>query len=201
MMTYQVSDSEKDQAEKAMRWFNHCLKVLEQSEEHLNLIYNPFKKENNISADEIFKIRAALRRYRDKVVENFNRFKKVAFKCYVIMQPFTSDTQTEKLLKSFVASIEDVETQVNRFVELFSNLKSEDFVKGVVTAIENIKKEISQLEQIVEDRMKDHLQTNILARNWVDNVSNELQEKVEKKSPLVMQLVEERMKMFDEPQN
>jgi hypothetical protein len=199
MMSYQVSDGEKDQAEKAMRWFNHCIKVLEQSEEHLNLMYNPFKKDPNISPEEIFKIRAALRRYRDKVVENFNKFKKVAFKCYVIMQPFTSDTQTEKLLKSFVSSIEDVETQVNRLVELFSNLKSEDFAKGVVAAIENIKKETAQVEQIINERMKDHLQTNILARNWVDSVSNELQEKVEKKSPLVMQLVEDRMKMSDEP--
>lgn len=201
MMTYQVSDAEKDQAEKAMRWFNHCMKVLENSEEHLNLIYNPFKKNSDINAEQVFKIRSALRRYRDKVVENFNNFKRVAFKCYALMQPFTSDTQTEKLLKSFVSAIEDIETQVNRFVELFSNLKSDDFTKAIVPAIDNIKKEIAQLEQIIEDRIKDHLQTNVLARNWVDNVSDELQEKVEKKSPLVMRLVEDRMKMLEEPEN
>jgi hypothetical protein len=198
MMTYQISDPEKDQAEKAMRWFNHCLKRLEQCDEHLNLIYNPFKKHPDITPEKIFKRRAMLRTYRDKVVENFNNFKKAAFKAYVIMQPFTSDTQTEKLMKSFVSSIEDIEIQVNRFVDLFSDLKSEDFSKGIVTAIENIKKEIVQLEQIVDERVKDHLQTNILARNWVDSVSNELQEKVEKNSPLVMQLVEDRMKMLDE---
>lgn len=201
MMTYQVSDTEKDQAEKAMRWFNHCIKVLESSEEHLNLIYNPFKKNSDINPEQVFKIRAALRRYRDKVVENFNQFKKVAFKCYVLMQPFTSDTQTEKLIKSFVTAIEDIETQVNRFVELFSNLKSDDFTKAIVPAIDNIKKEIAQLEQIVEDRIKNHLQTNVLARNWVDSVSDELQEKVEKKSPLVMRLVEDRMKIVEEPEN
>lgn len=201
MMTYKVSDSEKDQAEKAIRWFNHCVKVLEQCEEHLNLIYNPFKKNENISSNDIFKIRAALRRYRDKVVDNFNKFKKISFKCYVIIQQFTSDTQTEKLLKSFVTSIEDIETQVNRFIDLFSNLKSDEFVKGIIVAIENIKKETAQLKQIIDDRIKDHLQTNILARNWVDSVSVELQEKVEKKSPLVMQLVEERMKMSDESTN
>ena len=201
MMTYQVSDAEKDQAEKAMRWFNHCVKVLENCEEHLNLIYNPFKKNSDIKPEQVFKIRAALRRYRDKVVENFNNFKKVSFKCYVLMQPFTSDTQTEKLVKSFVSAIEDIETQVNRFIELFSNLKSEDFPKAIVPAVDNIKKEIAQLEQIIEDRIKDHLQTNVLARNWVDNVSDELQEKVEKKSPLVMQLVEDRMKILEEPEN
>ena len=196
MLTYQISDSEKDQAEKAIRWFNHCQKILEQCEEHLNLMYNPFKKDNSITPDKIFTIRAALRRYRDKVVENFNNFKKIAFKCYSIMQPFTSDTQTEKLLKSFVSSVEDIETQVNRFVELFSNLQSEDFSKGIVSAIDNIKKESAKLEQIIEERIKNHIQTNILNKNWIDGVSNELQEKVEKKSPLVMQLVEERQDLL-----
>jgi len=198
MLTYQISDSEKERAEKAMRWFNHCLKIVEQCDKHLNLIYNPFKKSPDTTPEVIFKHRAMLRRYRDKVVNNFNKFKKAAFKAYVIMQPFTSDTQTEKLLKSFVASIEDIEIQVNRFVDLFDNLQSEDFSKGVITAIDNIKKEIVQLEQIVNERVKNHLQTNILARNWVDSISNELQEKVEKKSPLVMQLVEDRVKMRDE---
>lgn len=201
MMTYQISDNEKERAEKAMRWFNHCLKLLEQCDEHLNLLYNPFKKSPDITVEKIFERRAMLRTYRDKVVDNFNKFKKAAFKAYVIMQPFTSDTQTEKLMKSFVSSIEDIEIQVNRFVDLFGNLKLEDFSKAVVTGIENIKKEIVQLEQIVDERVKDHLQTNILARNWVDNVSNELQEKVEKKSPLVMQLVEDRMKLLNDPNN
>lgn len=192
MMTFTISDTEKDQAEKALRWFDYCLKLLKQCDEHLNLIFNPFKKDDNISSEKIFKIRAALRGYRDKVVDNFNDFKKSAFKSYVIMQPFTSDTQTEKLVKSFVNSIEDLEVQVNRFVDLFSDLKSEDFAKAIVSAIENIKKEIIKIEQIIDERIKNHLRTNILARNWISGVSDELQEKVEKKSPLVMQLVEER---------
>lgn len=194
MMSYRVSENEKEQAQKAIRWLNHSLKILDQCDEHLNLIYNPFKKGQEIPADKIFARRATLRLYRDKVVENFNNFKKIAFKSYTIMQTFASDTQVEKLLKSFVTSIEDIETQVNRFVDLFSNLKSDEFTKVVVIAIEHIKKEIAQLKQIVNDRILTHLQTNILARNWVDNVSEELQEKVEKKSPLIMQLVEQRNK-------
>ena len=198
MMSYQISDTEKEQAERAIRWFNFCVKKMSQCEEHLNLIYNPFKKKTDIPSQDIFKIRAALRLYRDQVVENFNEFKKIAFKCYVMVQPFMSDTQTEKLMKSFVSGIEDIEIQVNRFVDLFSNLKTTEFVVGITTAIENIKKELAQLEQIVDERIKKHFQNNILARNWVDNVSSELQEKVEKKSPLVMRLMEERMEM--EPQ-
>lgn len=192
MLTYQVSDDEKDQAQKAMRWFNFCLKQLEQCKDHLNLIYNPFKDGENISPDKIFEIRATLRRYRDKVIENFNLLKKIAFKAYATMQPFTSDTQTEKILKSYVAVIENLETQVNRFADLFANLKSEEFTKGVISGIDNIMKEIAQLDQLINERMKTHIQTNILAKGWVDSVSESLQEQVEKKSPLVMRLHQDR---------
>lgn len=197
MMTYSVSDAEKDQAMKALRWFDYCLKLAETAQDHLNLIYDPFKKNNDIPSAQIFKIRATLREYRDKVIDNFNNFKKVSFKCYMIIQPFMSDTQMEKLIKSFVTCVESIETQVNRFVDLFANLKSEDLTKGVVSAIENIKKEIAQLKQIIEERIKKHIQENILARNWVDNISEELQEKVEKKSPLIMQLMEDRMNLIN----
>lgn len=193
-MSYQVSDKEKLQAEKALRWLEFCLKILKQSSDHLNLIYNPFKKNSSLPADRVFKYRAALRRYRDKVVDNFNNFKKVSFKCYVLLQPFTSDTQIEKLLKSFVMAIDDIEKQVNRFIDLFSDLKSPEFAKAVVSGIDNIKKEVVQLEQIIEDRMKNHIRNNILARNWVDTISQELQDKVERKIPLVIQLVQEREK-------
>jgi len=196
MMSYHVSDEEKDQAMKAIRWFDFCTTQLDKCDEHLNLLYNPFKKNSEVSPDDIFKVRSVLRIYRDKVVENFNYFKRISFKCYAIMQAFTSDTQIDKQLKAFVDAIEDIEIQVNRFVDLFNNLKMDDFAKTIVTAIENIKKEIAQLEEIINERIKSYIKDHILARNWVDSVSEELQKKIEKKSPLTLQLVEERAKMM-----
>ena len=44
-------------------------------------------------------------------------------------------------------------------------------------------------------RIKDHLQTNILAKSWVNSVSNQLQKTVEKKKPLILDLYN---KMQDE---
>ena len=191
-ITYDVSEEEKEKADKALTWFGYLNDSLKQSTEHLNLIYNPFKKNSTISPDLVFKRRAALRRYRDQVAKNFNKFKKIAFKCFVLLQPFASDTQTTKLIKALVMSIGDIEKQVNKFIELFSDLKSENFAQAVVKAIENIKKESEQLEQIIDDRIKDHLQNNILARSWVDSISQDLQEKVERKTPFITRLVEER---------
>jgi len=191
-LTYEVPSEEKDKAEKVLMAFDILVQKLKACEDHLDLIYTPFKSNSNITPEQIYKVRAALRRYRDKVVDNFNLFKRIAFRCFVMMQPFASDTQIIKFNKSFVLAIGDIEKQVNRFVDLFSNLDEKDFAAIVVKSIENIKKETAQLTQIIEDRIKAYIESNILAVNWVDSVSNDLQEKVEKRVPLTIRLVEER---------
>lgn len=196
-MSYEVPSEEKDKASKAIRHFQHLLKIMKACDEHLELMHTPFKDNSDLSADQAYSARAALRRYRDKVIDNFNIFKRQAFKCFVLLQPFSIDTQFVKLNKSFVLSISDIEKQVNKFAELFSNVEAKAFAQNTITAIENIKKEMAKLLQVVEERIIEHIQTNILARNWVDNVSNELQEKVEDKIPLAIEMVNERRKMLE----
>src|SRR5258708_4773506 len=169
-LSYEVPDEEKVRATKIILYFDHLLKILNFCDDHLTLIYTPFKDNPGISPEQTFKARAALRRYRDKVADNFNTFKRQAFKCFLLLQPFSIDTQIVKLSKSFVMSINDIEKQVNRFIDLFSNLQSKDFGPGVVKGAEGIKKEIAQVKQIIEDRIKSHVQNNILARSWVDVV-------------------------------
>ena len=191
-MTYTVPQEEKDKAVKIIMFFEHLLKILKFSDGHLDLLYTPFKDNQTITQDQIFKVRAALRRYRDKVADNFNIVKRQSFKCFALLQPFSFDTQILKITKSFTLAVEDLQKQVNRFIEIFDNLKSKDFAPTIVKAIDNIKKEIAQLEQIIEDRVISHIRENILARNWVDDVSDEIQEKIEKKVPQSIELVEER---------
>jgi dGTP triphosphohydrolase len=200
-MSYEVPSEEKDRATKIVLYFQHLIKIADFCNEHLDLIYTPFKDNPEISPEQVFKARAALRRYRDKVADNFNIFKRQAFKCFTLLQPFSVDTQIVKLTKSFVLSIDDIEKQVNRFIELFSNLESKEFGQSIVKGVDNIKKELAQLKQIIEDRIINHVQDNILARNWVDVVSNELQQKVEKKIPLSIELVNERNKKLEDSKN
>jgi uncharacterized protein (UPF0335 family) len=191
-MTYDITDAEKAQAEKALLTFNICLKLLTIALDHLNIMAVPFKDHPDISSEQLIKFRAALRRYRDKCIENFNTFKIAAFKCITLMQPFSNDTQTAKLLKSFISSIEDIEKQVNVFADLFNNLKSKDFVTQAVQKMETIKKEVNQLEEIIDDRIKSHIQTDILGKSWVNDISNELEMKIERKTPLLIDLDRER---------
>lgn len=200
-MSYEVSDDEKSRAEKLMMAIDFTIKSLRSCDDHLNIMYTPFTNNPNVSTEDVFKYRDALRRYRDEAVKNFNEFKKIAFRCYVLMNKFTPDTQVVKLIKSFTMSISDIEKQVNIFAEAFDDLQAKDFVVILTKCINNIKKEVSQFKQILEDRIKTHIQDNILARNWVDTVSNTLQEKIEEKIPFTVQLVKERNESINNENN
>lgn len=200
-MSYDVSDAEKSQAEKALMTFDYALKLLKTSKDHLNIMAIPFKNNPDISTEQIIKYRAALRRFRDRSVENFNNFKITSFKCITLMQMFSSDTQTVKIMKSFISSIDDIEKQVNQFVALFDKLESNSFINDVVNNIEKIQKECEELEETIDERIKSHLQSNILGKTWIDGISSELQMKVEKKTPLLIDLHNERQNQLNKRVN
>ena len=79
MMSYDVTDEEKVAAEKLLAYFEFLMKDMDKAEEHLDLLYVPFKDDNAITPEQSWKSRAALRRYRDSVADNFNRFKRISF--------------------------------------------------------------------------------------------------------------------------
>lgn len=191
-MSYDISSDKKIKAEKSLLYFNHAIKILDTAKNHLNLISTPFKENPQMNPDDIMNVRTSLRRFRDKSIENFNEFKKVSFQCVNIMQEFASDTQTIKLMQSFVSSIDDLESKVNDFVDLFQNMESKEFSKDIVDAVESIQTQCDETEEIIDDRIKAHIQSNILAKNWVDSVSDDLQVELQKKTPLIMKLFDDR---------
>lgn len=197
-MTYDVSDEEKAQAEKAILFFNHAVKVLEIAQDHLNIMKTPFKDNPDMDPNEVMKARAAIRRFRDKSIENFNDFKKEAFKCVNAMHTFESDTQTLKLMKSFISSVDELETKVNDFSSLFDDLESKSFPQDAVQSMEAVQTQCDEVREIIDDRIKTHIQTNILATSWVDSVSNNYQLQIEEKTPLIIELFNKRQDQLND---
>jgi replicative superfamily II helicase len=191
-LTYEVSDAEKTEASRALEFFHHTLKMLRLASDHLDIMKTPFKANPNMTSEDVMKARAAIRRFRDKAIDNFNEFKHAAFKCVNVMQHFASDTQTVKLMKSFIAAIDELEVKVNNFADLFNDLHAEDFSTKIVKNIEDIQDQCKSIEEIIDERITDHIQQNILASSWVDSVGDELQLKIEHKTPLIVDLYNKR---------
>lgn len=197
-MSYEVSVAEKEQATKSIALFKFTNKKLKKSSEHLNIMKNPLKDNPEIPPKDIMKVRAAIRRFRDESVDNFNEFKKYSFKCVQVMQTFGSDTHIIKLIKSFINSIDELEKEVNKFVDLFSDLQSKDFVKNIVSSIDVIQKQCDELSDLIEERILNYIKSNVLASTWIDSVGNELQLKIEKKKPLILELFNQRQDQINE---
>jgi len=197
-MSYDVSDTEKQQAEKALLYFKAADKYLAQAADHLNIMKTPFKDNPDMTSEDIMKARATIRQFRNKAIDNFDKFKRVSFDCVNLMQTFSTDTQTLKLIKSFITSIDELEVKVNGFADLFGDLQSKEFTKNVVAAIEDIQKQCDDIDEIIDERIVSHIQTNILATSWVDSISNDLQMKIEKKTPLIVDLFNKRQEQLND---
>ena len=178
----------KQKAEKAFISFNQVIKFLDIAKNHLDIMYNPFKENPDISKEEIIKFRDALRRFRDKSVSNFNNFKIALFKTLVLLDDFTFDTQTNKLTKSLISTVDVLENNVNEFVELFDNLEDKDFIKNVLEIMDTIFNLIDQIKDTIKNRFKDHIQKNILGITWADMLGKKLNLELYKKEPFIMEL-------------
>lgn len=196
-MSYEVSPQEKQQAEQALLHFDHALKQLNIATDHLDIMGTAFKDHPNIQPDELIKFRSALRKYRDKAIKNFNTFKAAAFKCIDVMQAFTSDTQTSKLIRSFISSIDGIEDQVNKWAELFDNIKANTYITDINKSVEEIHKLCDELKEIIDDRIKGHIKSNIIGKSWLDGVSNELQLQIQKKTPILLDLMKDQQEALN----
>ena len=193
-MSFDVPDAERRIAEKAEEQFEELSARLKLAVEHLDYLYIPFKNHNATDSDQLVEHQRVFSRYKARVKFNFERIRKKAKYCLALMSEFQTDTATEEMMKSFVGNIELVERQVNTFLSLFSNLNSPDFRQNVLSTIDAIRKTVSQLRQMINDRILDHIDTNILAKNWMSEFTGDAEHKVQEKTPLLIELFKERQK-------
>jgi hypothetical protein len=191
-MSYKLTDTEKESAEKSLLVFNFAKEVLDKVIDHLYVMLTPFKNNPDISKEEVVEFRAALRRYRDRVIENFKQFKIASFKAIRTLHPFSMDTETAKLTKTYVSYVDDLENMVGKFSDLFQNMKDATFVSDVVASLTKIEKQCNDIKDFIENRVKSHIQKEILGKTWMDGISDELQITIEDKTPKILELEQER---------
>jgi len=191
-MRYDVPDAEKLVAEKAETYFKQLIEHIKDLSKYLDLIYEPFKKCQSTDGEMLVQYRKTFRQYRNMVQKKFSNILRKAHKCVALMNEFSVDTATEELMDSFIGAIKEEEQYIDTFVSIFSNLNSPDFRNYLVSTVDSIKKQSNQIEQIIKDRIFDHIDTNILAKNWATSVSERLKEPKIERVPLVVQLYRER---------
>jgi len=193
-MNFNVPDSEKQVAEKASEHFEQLLSQMQEASEYLDLIYVPFQKRQNVDMEMITDYRKTFRQYKDRVKSKFSKIIRRAYQGVALMNEFGIDTATEELMDSFIGSVRELEKYIDTFVSIFSNLNSPEFRNHLVSTIESIKKQLNQIRQLLNDRVLEHIDSNILAKNWANDISEHSENPIQERVPLVVQLFKERQK-------
>ena len=197
-MSFDIPDSEKEIANDALIRFEAVLKKVRDASEHLDIIYEPFKRHENISTKSLVNKRGLLNRYKQKVKFNYNEVKAISLLAIRKLNYFaTGDTSIQEIINSFVDAIEDLEKRITKFLDIMGDYESPTFREDILSAIDGTKAQSAQLETLLRDRIIDHIDTNILAKSWMNDTREELKLEMEDKIPLVSELFEERQKALD----
>lgn len=191
-MSVDVTSAEKKIGQRLVLKFQHLVKKIDAFDKHLDIIYNPFKSHETISEESVLEHRASLRRYRDKINENFTDIKVFIVGCITDLNYFSYDPNVSEIINSFNDSIGIVAESLEKLLSDLDNWKAKDYRNIVMKSVENIKKETKQLEDLINDRIIADINTNILAKNWTDNLDDELKSSIKDREPYIKQLHDER---------
>lgn len=187
-MNSELNDEEKSVANRALIRSKKTEKDLRVCLNFINIFYTPFKDNEGATPEDIFKIRARLRTFRDKNIENFNNFKMSAFYLLECLEYFSTDVQTIKIVNSFNSYIDELESLVNKFSQLFSDLGSKDFVASALDLLEKIKNKIEDVIDMLDNRINKHIKENMLSINWRDELAVKLNKTIKDKVPILLEL-------------
>lgn len=185
-MSFKVPESEKNIAHQAIERLQSVLNFLSIAKEHLDLIYSPFQKVQSLSIEIINKYKGKLNRFKQKVKENYKEVKQHSFYSLEKLNYFSIDTHCIELISSFKDSMSDLEKAVIKLLECLDDYNSNNYRDKIIIAIDNIRKESSQLEQLIRDRIINHLEENIIGKSWTTDINTEIE--LSEKIPTVIDI-------------
>lgn len=185
-----IPDSEIKTAGRIVMRLEKLSKKLDNFVDHINLLYNPFKEHNTVSEESVNKYRGTLWDYRNKVIENFEALKDIAGVVVKDMKSFNFDTHIVELVSAFTDEVGDIEDQVKFLTDAIANYDHTSYKDNVTSCAEAVKKEVAELNKFIYDRIIDHMNSNILGKNWVEKKHI----KFDESEPAVSRLYKEREK-------
>lgn len=191
-LTMDIPESEKKVAANSVLHFEKLVRKLNAFNKHLDIIYNPFKEYQEVSQESVRKYRGAVWNYLKQIIDNFEQVKDLASVCVKDLNYFESDTHMNELMNSFTNEFGDFEDQIVTLKQIMSNWELPTYKDSIVKCIENIKKDITDIKKLIYDRIIDNINTNILAKNWVDKVDTETSSTIKDNEPLISRLYHER---------
>lgn len=196
-MVFKIPESEKELARQALELTQKLGAKLKQSEDYLDIIYDPLKKFENLDGEKLVEKQGLFVRFKNKSKENYEELMEESFKLITLLKYFENDTKMAEIISSLNSELDKLKKQVEDLFDSLDNLEGITFQTDAVGEIENIQKTTEQLKNYLDDRINNYLTKNVLAENWINDIENKLNSKIEQKIPLITQLYNERQQALD----
>jgi hypothetical protein len=110
------------------------------------------------------------RSYKNEIKEKYNKLKE---KIVVIISQllFFDDMAVKEFISSLKGNVSDVENEVEALMQILNDPKTPDFKNSITKTIESIFSESLQLKKMLEERIIDHINKNILGDSWFEEIN------------------------------
>lgn len=183
-MSFDVPNEEKHLAEKTIEYLSLVMNHCELANDFLNKIYEPFSEEGaDVSEEELHKKRGLLNRYKQTLKKRYNKIKLLSFYSMQLFNNFSNDTRSIELINAFENDFNILTKSVEDVLDVLSNYKSKSFKDALLASIDIVKKESAELEQLIKDRIIDHINSNILNTSIFKGVGE-----IKEKEPMLISI-------------
>lgn len=191
-LSVEISDTEKKAAYKAIIKLEKLEKRLSSFNKYLNTMYHPFKKYNAISDESILKYRGAIWKYANKIRDDFEELREIAGECVEYLKVFDTDSHINDIINTFDDSIGEIDDRVSIAFTAISNWSGPSYKDNVLKALESLKKDVAELRKLIYDRIIEHINNNIIDKNWIDSISDNIKKDLKEKGPHISKLHKKR---------
>ena len=186
-MSFNISETDKNVAENISKFLVNVVNQIKIIENHLDLITTSFKNAENIDIDYLYQKRGAFARYARQAKENFYKLQINAANAIKLLKIFEIDTHISELIKSLTDSIQQINKYYNDMLDLLNDVKSDDFKKNLMEKIDTINQKLSNLEVLINERIIQHIDENILSKNWINQLNDNYKNQYKAVNDLLMQ--------------
>jgi hypothetical protein len=191
-MSIDIPDSEKKVGVRIVKRLEKIINSVNNFNDHLDILYNPFKKYNTVSEESIHKYRGSLWDYKQQIEVNLDNIKDMVVKTISDLKTFSTDTSINELISTFTDQFGEIESTTITLIEDIYDLESESYKENIVSDIDSVKKNIEEFKRLIDDRLADHININILSKSWLEDIDEHMKENINEKEPIVTRLYKER---------
>lgn len=192
-MTLDVPLNEKKTAANTVLYFEKLLNKLNAFNTLLDKMYEPFKAYQTISEDSINNYRQALWNYSKEIKESFDDINDLAVLCVSGLNKFQSDAAVSDLTSAVVDNLNDLEDEIKELTDNISAWDDPEYKTSIVNSMDTTKLTIDEIIKLVTERVIDHINTNILAKSWMDKLDESNNKIINDNEPAIKRLFKERL--------